>query len=784
MLQNYLKSSWRSILKQKGYSLINIFGLAMGMACCIFLLLWVQDELGYDRFHRHAADIYRIDVAAGNDIGQRMNNVPCALGPAAVAAIPEVKSMTRVFDREMMLLQYNENSFNEKNVNLVDPSFFRIFSFSLLKGDPDTVLARPDAMVLSASMARKYFGAVEPLGKTVLLNSTHAFTVTGIVRDAPANSTVRPEILIPMTFMDKVPGEYDLGWKEFCWTTWIRLDRHADIPAVARKLTALINRNIAGFSAAAQLKPIREIRLEGRNRETVAMLTALALFILILAGINFVNLSTARSSKRSREIGVRKTVGAARKNIMAQFFCESLLLAVIALAVALAVVVCLLPAFNGIAEKAVSLGSLFSPNFIFCIAAIAVLTGVASGSYPALLLSAFNPVRVLKGPAAVGRGGSRLRTVLVITQFCLSVILLVGTLVITQQLDYLRNKSTGYDREQLLYIPMADDIQRGYPVFKGEIGKVPGIRMITGTSQRPTSMGRGITGAADWDGRNPDFDPQVYYGQVDVDYVAGMKIPILQGRAFSNQIASDASRAVLINESLMKLMGSGAAIGKRFAFSGRPGLKAFQGTVVGVMKDFHYRRLQEAIGPLALFAAPEAVTHVIIRLPAGDTAAALAAIRASWRRVFAAAPFEYKFFDEDFDRVFKADEQLQKLIRIASALAILISCLGLFGLASYMVELRTKEIGIRKVLGATARGITFLLSKEFFAWIAVANLLACPVSYILAAKWLESYAYRIPVRWWVFAVAIALSLLMAALTVGWQTIRAARANPVACIKYE
>ncbi len=784
MLKNYLKIAWRSILKQKGYSFINVFGLASGMACCIFLLLWVQDELSFDRFHKNAACIFRIEAAAKNDGGQRMAEMPCALAPAVGASVPEVKHVTRVFDHETMRLQYGENSFYERNVSLVDPSFLQIFSFPLLKGDRRTVLKQPYSMVLSKKMAEKYFGDEEAIGKTILLNDRYSFTVTGILRDAPTNSTVQPEILIPMHFMGLVPGEYDLGWKEFCWTTWVQLQAPADKQTAAKKITAIFKRNSNEFASVAAFMPLADIRLDGKNIETVYVLTALAIFILLLACINFINLATARSAKRAKEIGVRKVVGAARKNIMAQFFCESLLLSLIALAVALAIAIALLPAFNDIAEKTVGVGSLFSLNFILCMTAITILTGVASGSYPALLLSAFHPVKVLKGSAAAGSRSGWLRQTLVISQFCLSIILLVGTMVITRQLDYLRNKSVGYDREQLLYLPLPDDIRNGYPVFKDEIRKNPGLAMVTGTSQRPTMMGRGISGAGDWDGKNPDFEPQINYGQVDVDFVTAMKIPLRQGRSFSPLIVSDRSQAVLINETLMNMMGPGPVLGRRFIFSGRPGLKAFQGTVIGVMQDFHFRRLQDKIGPLVLFAAPEAVTHAILRLPAGEQASALAAIRAAWRKVFAAAPFEYKFFDEDFDRMFQTDERLQKLVRSASLLAILISCLGLFGLASFMAEQRNKEIGVRKVMGATARSIAVLLSKEFFAWIAVASLLACPLAYILANQWLKNYAYRMAVRWWIFALAFILTLLTAALTVGWQTIRASRANPLHCIKHE
>ncbi|HUU05617.1 MAG TPA: ABC transporter permease [Patescibacteria group bacterium] len=784
MLKNYLKAAWRSILKQRGYSFINVFGLASGMACCIFLLLWVQDELSYDRFHENAARIFRVEAAAGAAGGERLAEVPCALAPAVGAAIPEVEHVTRVFDHETMRLQHGEHSFYEGNVSLVDPSFFQIFSFPLLEGEARTVLSQPYSMVLAKKTAEKYFGDEEAVGKTMLLNGRYSFTVTGIMRDAPANSTVQPQILIPMQFMDKVPGEYDLGWREFCWTTWVRLREPADSETVAEKISAVFRRNSSGLASTAALMPLADIRLAGRNIETVYILTALAVFILLLACINFINLATARSSKRAREIGVRKVVGAARKNIMAQFFCESLLLSLLALAAALAMVIALLPAFNGLAEKAVGAGSLFSLNFILCIAAITILTGAASGSYPALLLAAFDPVKVLKGAVAAGSRSGWLRRTLVIGQFCLSIILLVGTLVITRQLDYLRHKSIGYDREQLLYLPLADELRHAYPAFKDEVRKRPGLSTVTGTSQRPTMMGRGINGAGDWEGKQPGFDPRVDYGQVDVDYVVALKIPLLQGRSFSPRIVSDRSQAVLVNETLMNMMGPGPVLGRRFVFSGRPGLKAFQGTVIGVMKDFHYRRLQDRIGPLALFAAPEAVAYAILRLPAGESVAALAAVRAAWRKVFAGAPFEYKFFDEDFARMFRADERLRKLVRSASLLAILISCLGLFGLASFMVEQRTREIGIRKVLGATARGIAFLLSKEFFAWIVVANLLACPLAYILANKWLEGYSYRITVRWWIFALGVLLTLLSAALTVGWQTLRAARANPVRCIKYE
>jgi putative ABC transport system permease protein len=784
MLKNYLKIACRNILKQKGYSFINISGLAIGLACCMFLLLWVRDELSYDRFHEHADRIFRVELANPNDISKRYPQAPCALGPAIRESVPEVKRVTRVFDREMMRLQYGGNSFNERNVTLVDPSFLQIFSFPLIKGDPAAVLREPFSMVLSHKMALKYFGAEEPIGKTILLNGQYFFTVSGILRDAPANSTVTPEILIPMDFMAKVPGEYDLGWKEVCWTTWVQLDQNARVPVVARKLAGILKRNISDFSQVPTLIPIKSIRLDGKNQETVYILTALALFILLLAGINFVNLSTARSSKRAKEIGVRKVVGAVRKDIMAQFFCESILLSLAALAAAFFVVLFLLPLFNGISGKSVSVASLFSLGFILGISGVALLAGVASGSYPALLLSLFQPIKVLKGSMSASATSGWLRKTLVIAQFSLSVILLVGTIIIYQQLHYLRNKSVGYDKEQLVYVPMADDFRNSYPLFKEAVQREPGIRMITGASRPPTAMGRGISGCADWEGRKPDFNPSIDYGQVDVNYVEAMKIEMVAGRSFSQEIATDPSSAVIVNETLMNLMDAPAVIGRRFAFFGRPGLKAFQGTIIGVMRDFHYRQLQKKIGPLALFAAPEAVSYAVLRLPPGRTAAALAAVKSIWRSVFSGAPFEYRFVEEDFDQMFKADERMEILIRYASVLAILISCLGLFGLASFMAEQRTKEIGIRKVLGATANGITFLLSKEFFLWIAVSNLLAAPLAYFLAQKWLEGYPYKISIHGWVFVLGFLLTLTISFLTVGWQTIRAARANPMSCLKYE
>jgi putative ABC transport system permease protein len=784
MLKNYLKIAWRSILKQKGYSFITISGLAIGMACCIFLLLWVQDELSYDKFHKNADTIFRVEVEDKKDSGSRYAEVPCALAPAIKEAVPEARNVTRVFSREMMRLQYGENSFYESNVNLVDPSFFRIFSFPLLKGDPETVLKQPYSMALAEAMAAKYFGKEDPVGKTVLLNGRHAFTVTGVFRDAPANSTAIPEILIPMDFMAQVPGEYDLGWKEFCWTTWVQLGNKTDALAVANKLARIFDRNIADFPKRPVLIPLTAIRLDGDNIKTVYILTTLAIFILLLACINFINLATARSSKRAREIGVRKVVGAVRKNIMGQFFCESILLTMIALVAALIMVMCLLPVFNHISEKTVAPGSLFSWNFILCILGIAILTGVAAGSYPAVLLSLCNPVKVLKGALPTGARSGWLRKILVITQFSLSIILLIGTMIIYQQLHYLRNKAVGYDRERLVYIPMADDIEKSYSLFKDALQRDPGIGIITGTATRPTRMGRGISQCADWDGRNQDFNPSIDYGQVDMDYTRVMKIPMVAGRTFSEEISSDRSSAVIVNETFMKITGVQSVVGKRFIFSGRPGLRAFQGTIIGVMKDFHYRGFHRKIGPLVLFAAPDAVSYIVLRLPAGKTAAAIETARSTWRKVFSSAPFSYKFFEEDFDQMFKADERLENIIRVSSLLAILISCLGLFGLASFMVEQRTKEIGIRKVLGATANGVAYLLSKEFFIWILVSNLIACPAAYFLASKWLEGYPYKISIHYRVFGLGVLLTLALAFLTVGRQTWKAARANPVQCIKYE
>ena len=531
--------------------------------------------------------------------------------------------------------------------------------------------------------------------------------------------------------------------------------------------------------------PLTDIRLYGRfgfgqlygTIQMVYMFTVLALFVLLIACINFMNLSTARSANRAKEVGLRKVVGASRRHIIGQFYGESILVTSIALVIATIIVLSLLPSFNALSGKFFTAASLLHWQVITGLIGVTLLTGVISGSYPALFLSSFQPIRVLKGTLKFGSSGGFFRKFLVVTQFCLSIILLVGTFVVYEQVKYMRSKSVGYDKEQLLYLPLRGETGQSYETLKTELLKDPRILGVSGINNSPTSIGSNSWGA-DWDGKDPNRNVLIGAAAVDFNYVETMKIPMVEGRTFSKAFSTDTSRAFLVNEEVVKLMGVQSAVGKRFKFMG------IDGTIVGVVKDFHYQSVENNIEPLAIIVSPLWVTNAIIRLQKGDIPASMEYVKSTWHSVFPLYPFEYRFFDDDFARMYEGHEKIGTIVRYAALLALMIACLGLFGLASFMVDRRTKEIGVRKVLGASVTGITLMLSREFVKWVVVANLIGAPIAYYLVNRWLENFAYRISINWWFFALTLCLTMAIALLTVGYQSVRAARSNPINSLRYE
>jgi len=789
MFKNYLKIAFRNMIKNKGYSFINIFGLAVALTSVLLIVLWVQDELGWDSFQKNIDTIYRVEQDQPTSRGIfHVNVTPFPMGPALKEEIPEIKNSARYGFPGTILMKYGEKVFYENEARCVDPSFLKMFTYPLIKGDIESVLSQPSSLVITKDIAKKYFGNSDPVGKTITLNDKYPFTVTGVIEHIPHNTNLKFDILISFDFM-KTIGLYSDVWEANEIYTWIQLNDNADVAVVNKKITEVREQHVreqesGGSFIAFNLMPLKKMRLYARfgyektvgTIQSIYIFSFIAVFILIIACINYINLSTARAVKRYKEIGLRKVVGAERKNIVGQFYIESFLLTFLAILFSLFLVELLIPSFNQLSGKNFSSNVLFQPSFLIGILVIVLITGFLSGTYPALFLSAFSPNRVLKERNQFGNKSSILRKSLVVFQFGLSVILITGTIVMLKQLEFMRNKNLGYDKEQLIYLPLNSETRKSYSILKENLDKDSDILGVTGTYQTPTMMNENA-GGADWDGKDPNFKPKIGYAAVDYDYFKTMKIHLEKGRVYSREFATDSTQAVVINEELAKMISSKSVVGKRFSWVNDE-------IIIGIVKNFNYEKVQRAIEPLAIYLAPQEVNYVVVRLASGNIVQSLKHVKQIWQDTFHGFPLEYKFFDEDFAKMFQADERVMSIFSYSAFLAIIVACMGLFGLAAFILELRTKEIGIRKVLGASISGITFMLSKEFILWVLTANLIAFPVAYFLMDSWLQNYAYRINISWWIFLISGGIALVIALATIGFRAIKAATANPVKSLRYE
>jgi ABC-type antimicrobial peptide transport system permease subunit len=801
MLRNYFKVALRNIIRQKGYSFINITGLALGMSCCLLIMLWVMDELSYDRFHSNADRIYRIEQDQFySERTFHVNVTPYPMAQGCKDEIPEIEYATPMPETGTLLCRYGEKAFFEQNVLAVQPDFLSMFSFPLIRGEREGALQQPHSLLITRRMAEKYFGEEDPLGKVLTVNNKFDFTVEGVLENIPTNSIIQFDMILPYEFLKDLGFGYLESWGSNNIITVVQLHENADIEAVNEKITDLRFRRVEELfeddpeglvqfqkrrKTAFMLMPLTDIHLHsyfGYSRSMgrilyVYVFSIIALFILLIACINFMNLSTARSAKRAREVGLRKVVGAARRQLIGQFYGESILLAFIGLIFALLLVTLVLPEFGSLAEKDFSEASLFQTKFIVGMLMVTLLTGLVSGSYPALFLSSVIPVQVLKGALSSGSRGSAFRKILVVLQFTLSIMLIIGTIVIYNQVNFMRSKELGYDKEHLLYIPLRGDTREKFDLLKQELLEEGKVLQVTGTGHTPANIGSNTSGF-DWPGKDPDYSILISVNPVGFDYVETMKIEVLEGRSFSNQFSSDTADAFMVNEEMVRIMGMESAVNQRLSYG------STDGAIIGVMKNYHFQPVNRKIEPLALHVNPNRLNYMVIRLQAGDIPAAIDYVKTTWQRVIPAYPFDYKFVDQDIDRMYKGWEDMGKLLNYFTILAILIASLGLFGLASFTAEQRTKEIGVRKVLGASVRQVVLLISKEFTKWVLVANLIAWPISYYVMNNWLQGFDYRISMSWWIFISSGLLALFIALLTVSFQSIKAALANPVDALKYE
>ena len=801
MFKNNLIIAWRNIKKSKAYSALNILGLAVGMAVFILIMLYVRTELSYDRYHANARDIYQINKEDPGNFYLGSNVFAVTSGPMAAAMVrdfPEVRSAARIKNDHDVLIKIGSESFLEKTFSFADPQAFEIFSFPLIRGDRASILRDPYSVLLSEREARRLFGGADPIGRTIRLaarDKDYAFRINGVFRDIPANSHFIMDIVAPFETMAKMfDWEID-QWASNSFYTYVLLEPGADPKALEAKLPAFIDKYIKeeewhdkSRKTRFFLQPLTRLHLHSRGNFQIApqadarfvlLFASIAVLVLVIACINYMNLATARSLKRSKEVGLRKVVGAARGQLVRQFLGDSTVTALMALLLAIGLVLAVLPAFRAFMEREIVFRPLHDAVLTPALLLLAVLVGVAAGSYPALFVSSFRPVATLKGSGAMRFKGRMLRNALIVFQFAASIALIICTIGVRSQLRFIRNTDMGYAREQILVLNPTGSVAKNIEAFKAELKKMPSVLAITASSSLPNKISSQTS--ARWPGKPDTVDIPIYVQETDYDFVDFFGLKIVQGRNFSREFPSDASGAFLINEAARKALGWEDPIGHDF---NRWGNDKPAGKIVGVIKDFHMHSLHLPIMPLYIFLDPETDYNLSVKIDGRGIPETISAIRKTWDRFADGFPFEYRFFDEIFDRAYRAEQRLGKVFSAFAGLAVLIACLGLVGLASFAAELKTKEIGIRKVLGASSPGVIVLLSREFMKWVALANVVAWPIGYFAMKSWLGNFAYRTSLTVPMFLGAGLAAFLIAAAVIGLQTYRVAAANPAKSIRYE
>ncbi len=787
---NYLKIALRNLKRHKVFSLINIFGLAVGMTCCIFILLWVQDEVSFDRFHEKKERIHKVYSETQYTDGRTAVHTTTSFYPLAKILkeeSPDVVDAVRYHSIPNMLIKYGEKTLTNNQVALADPSFFNIFTFSFVKGNPETALAERFSVVITEGMSLRYFGSEDPMGKVLNVNKQIDLQVTGVIKNPPKNSSLQFDCVAPFILYSGPYDEEPTHWGGNPLTTFVLLHENAQPSEVETKVTqiALVHNPSPKLKAwLLHLQPLTRMHLyspEGGGLITSLILfSVIAFFVLVIACVNFMNLATARAATRANEVGLRKVVGAKKTDLIKQFLGESVILSFIALIFAVIIIELLLPVFNNLTNKELSGNLTKNIIIILGLIGIALFTGSLSGSYPALFLSSFRPAYALKGSQALGLRGSVFRKILVVFQFSLSILLIIGTIIVYKQLNYMRNRHLGFEKENLVFVLIPEALTPKYETLKNEFLRNSNVVNVARSAQSPSYIASTVS-ALDWDGKNPDEKVMMNWDYVDYDYFETLQLEMVQGRSFSKEFATDASEGFIVNEEAVKLMGMESPIGKR--------LKVFskEGRIVGVVKNFHFLPLQYEIKPFVYgmnSSWASMMRCLFIRVTPDNIAGTIKFIEGVFKKFSPDYPFQYQFFNERIDRSYRSEQKVSEVVSSLTALAVFISCLGLFGLASFMTERKTKEIGIRKVLGASVSNIVLILSKEFIKWVLVANIIAWPVAYFIGYKWLQNYAYRTSIALWVFIMAATLSILIALLTVSYQAVKAALANPADTLRYE
>ena len=789
MLKNYLKITIRNIKRHKAFSFINITGLGIGLAISLFIVLWVQNELSYDRFHKNYKNIYRIVehwMISDGSVNPGAST-PYPLGPALRDNYLEVEESLHFLIKNGTLVGYRDIRFYENKFAFADANFFSLFSFPLLKGSPETVIKDLNTLVISQSMAKKYFGNENPIGKTLTINARHDFIISGIMLDMPRNSHIQADFICNFEFL--IANQWSKRWVDHMYYTYVRLRPDTDLETFGAKIKSYINDNDHDpTTIQISLQPLKDIHLRSNfNYDMggtsqgkalyVYIFSIVAVMVLLIACINFMNLATAKAANRAKEIGVRKMSGASKSNLIKQFMGESFFMSILALFFALICVAVLLPEFNSLTGKNFNSRSIFNGSMFFYFLALTVTTGLLAGSYPALYLSSFSPSYILKGKLRLGTKSRYFRRALVVLQFSLSIILLIGTFVIRDQLAYMQDKNLGIKKDNIIYMKTRGELRNNRDAFKIELTRYPEIKSVTTSSDLPTNITWATTGVY-WEGKTPEYRIHWSVMSVDFDYIDTFGLEILKGRKFSKEISTDTRTAYIINETGADVLAYENAIGKKFS------LWDTEGSIIGVARDFHISSLHEQIEPLIIIVNPNWNSYIFAKISSNNIKSVIAKIEEVHQRLNPDYPFEFHFLDAEYEGIYLSEERTGKLFQCFSFVAIFISCLGLFGLSSFIAEQRTKEIGIRKVLGANVPIILLQLLRDFTKWVFIANIIAWPIGYFVMRQWLKNFAYRTDFDWRIFFLSGIITLLIAVTTVGYKSLKAATANPVDSLRYE
>ena len=807
MFRNYFKIAFRNLVKNKFYTSINILGLAFGLATCLLILLYVIDEQNFDRYNENAKRIYRVNNEAkfgNNHLDLAVSNA--AMGPTIIREFPQVEQYTRIQPFGSFLVKKGSQDMREIKVAFADSTLFEVFTLPMISGDPKTALRDPRSLVITERMAQKYFGRSDVRGENLLINNRNNYKITAVIKNIPEQSHFNFDFFVPMVENE---SSRDNNWLSQNFNTYIVLKKDADPKKlepglnkmmsryIGPQLKAIMNLSMTDFEKTGgflrcSLMPVEEIHLHSAkigelgangNIQFIYIFAAIAGLILLIACVNFMNLSTARASSRAKEVGVRKVLGSLRKNLIQQFITESVLMSFIALIIAISLAFLLLPYFNQLAGKKIQTFGLFQPLMLLSFFVLMVIVGILAGSYPAFYLSSFQPIKVLKGKLSGGFKGSSLRNVLVVFQFSISVMLIVGTIVIFNQLNFIRNQDIGYNRNQILVLHGTDVLMDRTESFKNELLQIPGVVNATVTGYLPVNGYRGKNTLFP----SVSFDPKdgisLELWNIDDNYIPTLDIKMLEGRNYSKQFPTDSS-GIIINEAAAKFIGGKELLNKSlYRVDDVINKKIREYHIIGVIKNFNFNSLHEIVTPMALVLQKEAGS-MAIRIKTKEAYPLIAQIKDKWKSMVPGQLFDYTFMDDEFNELYAPEQRTGQLFITFAVLAILIGCLGLFGLVTYAAEQRTKEIGIRKVLGASVANIAGMISKDFLKLVIISWLIAFPLAWYAMNKWLQEFAYRISISWRVFAAAGLFALIIALLTISSKAIRAAVANPAKSLKSE